>query len=79
MEIYLLYSCNQHRDRSSFKLIMVSTDEQKIREELKFQIRNGFMYFTGDLSEIDNNSILYNLNHNLIYGYISVVQDGQRL
>ncbi|EQC1535468.1 hypothetical protein [Clostridium botulinum] len=75
--IILLYSCNAWKEHSSMRLVMASTSEKKIRKEINNQIKNKDMEYesnTKDLKELSLNDI----DKCLKYGYIFIVEDGER-
>lgn len=75
--IYLLYSCNQWKECSSMSLLMASTDENKIREEVITQVKNNDMKYE-DYQEDLVDLCLHEMSNRLEYGYIETVVDGER-
>jgi hypothetical protein len=77
-QIYLLHACDEWKSYDSFRLIMASTDDQKIRKELYRRIRNKSMD-----SELKKEEIFsYTLNRihsSITYGSITSVDDGERV
>ena len=74
--IYLLYLCDEWNGYGSFRLIMASIDEKKIRKEIKIRINEGEMEYSSYIEDLDNKS-LYDLDICLKYGNIQIVEDGE--
>ena len=70
--IYLLYSCDEWKSYSSFRLIMASTDEKEIKRRIK---ADEIEYCSGT-EDLDKKS-LYDLDNCLKYGNIQIVNDGE--
>ena len=79
MDIYLLYSCNEWKEYSSMRLIMASTDEEKIIKQIKKEIRSGDMAFDGHKGKKGVNSFeeRYGDYGSLEYGFVTIVGDSQ--
>ncbi|EQB4341427.1 hypothetical protein ACYJ2U_001811 [Clostridium botulinum] len=75
--IILLYSCNAWKEHSSMSLVMVSTSERRIRKEITNQIKNKDMQYESDKNDLKELS-LNDIDKCLKYGYISIVEDGER-
>ena len=75
--IYLLYTCNLHKNHSSMSLIMASTSESKIRKEIKNQIKEGNMRYGANKDDLKKEELNY-INNCLDFGYVDIVLDGER-
>ena len=45
--IYCLYACDAWKMRSSYAVIMATTDEQKLQKQIRHELRNNNMQFNG--------------------------------
>lgn len=74
--IYILSICNEWKERSSMKIIMVTTNPDKVRKAVSRLIKRREVEYGGRLEEVDNMELL-ELNHCLNYAYISSHEDGE--
>lgn len=74
--IYLLYSCDEWKSYSSFKLVMASTSDSKIRNEIQKQVKSKNMDYGSNIEDLKEKELNY-LNSCLNYGYIEIVVDGE--
>ena len=75
-EIYLLYSCDDWKSYSSFRLVMASTNENEVRKEVIKQVDKGYMDYDSCLDELETLD-LESINNILEYGFINIVKDGE--
>jgi len=75
--IYLLYSCDGWRIHNTMELIMASTNEEKIKKEIKNQVINKHMGYKGNIDDLDDRELTY-INDYLKCGYIEIVVDGEK-
>lgn len=78
-QIYLLYACNEWKEKSSMHLIMATTIQETIEGAIVKEIEEGNMEFSGlkgkkaikafRCGDLDYSS--------LDYGYVDVVGDGE--
>lgn len=57
---------------------MASTNQKKIRAEVKRQVREGDMEFGRDKKELDKLELI-EIDKSLEYGYIDIVGNGEKL
>lgn len=73
--IYLLFSCDAWKSKSSYSLIMVSTSKNKIRREINRQVKAGLMSIEDKVTKKDDPE---DINRVLEYGHIIITKDGER-
>lgn len=76
LPIYILYFCNEWKERSSMRLAMATTQPDKIRRALRKLIRRRDVEYGGQPEEIEDLE-LSSLNSCLSYAYISTHNDGE--
>lgn len=73
-EIYILFSCNEWKNRDSMKLVAATSNPLKFKEILTDEIRQRNM-------EVYNDDVLslpiVEINAQLDYGHIEIVRDGE--
>jgi hypothetical protein len=78
--IFILFSCNEWKERSSMRLIVATTDEDKLRAIIAQEILEDNMEYAGmskykGVTAFNNND---NKDYdNLKYGYVEIVYDGE--
>ena len=73
--IYILYFCNEWKEWSSMRLVMATTEPDKIRKALQKLIRRRDVEYggqPGDIADLE----LSSLNSCLSHAYISTHDDG---
>jgi len=74
--IYILYFCNEWKEWSSMRLVMATTEPDKIRKALQKLIRRRDVEYggqPGDIADLE----LSSLNSCLSYAYISTHNNGE--
>ncbi len=86
-DIYYVCSCDEWKSRSSMRIILITTDEDRLKDFLRKQIKNGDMEYDGKtkkrmLENFDEDWLTSNMadvNSKLIYGYYEAVADGEEV
>lgn len=87
MKIYLLYSCDEWKDRSSMRLLMATACIDKLKNAFVKEVTNQDMDYSSDFrdeqicrlqNDLESMKI-ESINDLLKYGFIDIVADGEYL
>ncbi len=80
-KIYLLYTCNEWKERASMRLAVATKSEKKLVSQIKKEIKMGWMEVDGltgekgiQAFEKQDCSHKYDI---IQYGYVDIVEDGE--
>lgn len=76
--IYILYACDAWKSTSSRAIIMASTNEEDIRQEVIERVTIGCMAYKSDKVEL-NDQPLNLIDNHLEYGDIVTVENGKSI
>ena len=86
-DIYYVCSCDAWKTWASMRIILITTDEGRLEDFLREQIKNGDMEYDGETKKemLDNfdedwlTSNMADVNNKLKYGYYEAVADGEEV
>lgn len=84
-QIFYLMSCDEWKSHDSERVLMLTTDADKIRKAIENEIENGSMEYDGETIDemIDNfnhdwkRATRNTINDKLMYGFYSYAYDGE--
>lgn len=86
-DIYYVCSCDEWKSWNSMRPLLITTDEKRVEDFLREQIKNGDMEYDGEttkemLDNFDEDWLTANMadvNAKLVYGFYDAVADGDEI
>lgn len=75
-QIYVMFLCDEWKSVDSYRLYMVSTNDKKIKEEVRRLVQKGDVIYTKDFDYYDKDD-LQSINNSISNIYIKIVADGE--